>query len=50
MLYLLSCPIGALLKNSLLRTLLEKELETCGIRLNSKKPNIYFKVSNRYFS
>jgi len=26
------------------RVLLEKELETVGIRLNKRKPNIYFKV------
>lgn len=29
----------------LYRQLLEKELETVGIRLNKEKPNIYFKVS-----
>lgn len=28
----------------LLRMLLEKELESMGIRLNRKAPNIYFKV------
>lgn len=28
------------------RTLLERELEAVGIRLNKKKPNIYFKVSS----
>jgi len=28
----------------LFRVLLEKELETVGIRLNKRKPNIYFKV------
>ena len=26
------------------RELLEKELETVGLRLNKRKPNIYFKV------
>eukprot|EP00112_Aurelia_sp_Birch-Aquarium-sp1_P000556 Seg1053.8 transcript_id=Seg1053.8/GoldUCD/mRNA.D3Y31 product="Developmentally-regulated GTP-binding protein 2" protein_id=Seg1053.8/GoldUCD/D3Y31 len=26
------------------KELLEKELETCGIRLNRRKPNIYFKI------
>ena len=26
------------------RHLLEKELEACGIRLNKRKPNIYFKI------
>eukprot|EP00794_Sanderia_malayensis_P009029 gene9029-9996_t len=26
------------------KALLEKELETCGIRLNKRKPNIYFKL------
>jgi len=31
-------------KQDVQRTLLEKELETVGIRLNKKKPNIYFKV------
>lgn len=30
-------------KSDVQRTLLEKELETVGIRLNKKKPNIYFK-------
>jgi len=30
-------------KGEIQRTLLEKELETCGIRLNRRKPNIYFK-------
>lgn len=29
------------------RSLLEKELETVGIRLNKNKPNIYFKVRHR---
>lgn len=29
---------------ALLRSLLEKELESVGIRLNKHKPNIYFKV------
>lgn len=28
------------------RQLLEKELETVGIRLNKEKPNIYFKVGS----
>lgn len=31
-------------KGDVQRTLLEKELESVGIRLNRKKPNIYFKV------
>merc|ERR1719402_1987741 len=31
-------------KGEIQRTLLEKELETCGIRLNKPKPNIYFKI------
>jgi len=31
------------------RELLEKELETVGIRLNRPKPNIYFKVSVSVF-
>jgi len=30
-------------KGEIQKTLLEKELETCGIRLNTKRPNIYFK-------
>lgn len=30
-------------KGDIQKGLLEKELETCGIRLNCKKPNIYFK-------
>lgn len=35
-------------KQDVQRALLEKELESVGIRLNKKKPNIYFKVySNR---
>ncbi len=29
----------------LFRELLEKELESVGIRLNQRKPNVYFKVS-----
>ena len=31
-------------KGDVQKRLLEKELETCGIRLNARKPNIYFKV------
>jgi len=31
-------------KQDVQRQLLEKELESVGIRLNKKKPNIYFKV------
>jgi len=31
-------------KGEIQKTLLEKELETCGIRLNKRKPNIYFKI------
>lgn len=31
-------------KSEVQRELLEKELESVGIRLNKKKPNIYFKV------
>ena len=31
-------------KGDVQRVLLEKELESVGIRLNRKKPNIYFKV------
>jgi len=31
-------------KGEIQKTLLQKELETCGIRLNCKKPNIYFKI------
>ncbi|XP_065660141.1 developmentally-regulated GTP-binding protein 2 isoform X2 [Hydra vulgaris] len=31
-------------KGEIQKTLLEKELETCGIRLNTKQPNIYFKI------
>jgi len=30
-------------KGEIQKTLLEKELETCGIRLNKPRPNIYFK-------
>ena len=30
-------------KGEIQKVLLEKELETCGIRLNCQKPNIYFK-------
>lgn len=30
------------------RSLLEKELESVGIRLNKHKPNIYFKVCPHY--
>ena len=33
-------------KGDVQRRLLEKELESVGIRLNKKPPNIYFKVSN----
>lgn len=32
-------------KQDVQRELLEKELESVGIRLNKPKPNIYFKVS-----
>jgi ribosome-interacting GTPase 1 len=32
-------------KQDVQRGLLEKELESVGIRLNKRKPNIYFKVS-----
>ena len=32
-------------KGDIQRRLLEKELESVGIRLNKKPPNIYFKVS-----
>lgn len=32
-------------KKDVHRELLEKELESVGIRLNKQKPNIYFKVS-----
>lgn len=31
-------------KGEIQKTLLEKELETCGIRLNCRRPNIYFKI------
>jgi len=31
-------------KQDIQRELLEKELESVGIRLNKPKPNIYFKV------
>ena len=34
-------------KGDVQRVLLEKELESVGIRLNRKKPNIYFKVSHQ---
>lgn len=37
-------------KQDVQRALLEKELESVGIRLNKKKPNIYFKVSLLTFS
>lgn len=37
-------------KQDVQRGLLEKELESVGIRLNKKKPNIYFKVSPRRFN
>jgi ribosome-interacting GTPase 1 len=37
-------------KQDVQRGLLEKELESVGIRLNKKKPNIYFKVSPFRFS
>lgn len=33
-------------KQDIQRELLEKELESVGIRLNKQKPNIYFKVSD----
>jgi ribosome-interacting GTPase 1 len=32
-------------KGDVQKTLLQKELESVGIRLNTKKPNIYFKVN-----
>lgn len=32
-------------KQDVQRELLERELESVGIRLNKQKPNIYFKVS-----
>lgn len=35
-------------KQDVQRQLLEKELESVGIRLNKKKPNIYFKVFNSF--
>lgn len=35
-------------KQDVQRGLLEKELESVGIRLNKRKPNIYFKVSPRF--
>jgi ribosome-interacting GTPase 1 len=31
-------------KGDVQKSLLQKELESVGIRLNTKKPNIYFKV------
>jgi ribosome-interacting GTPase 1 len=37
-------------KQDVQRGLLEKELESVGIRLNKKKPNIYFKVSTSSFN
>lgn len=37
-------------KQDVQRGLLEKELESVGIRLNKRKPNIYFKVSHFRFS
>lgn len=37
-------------KQDVQRGLLEKELESVGIRLNKQKPNIYFKVSFFRFS
>jgi len=37
-------------KQDVQRGLLEKELESVGIRLNKKKPNIYFKVSPPRFN
>jgi ribosome-interacting GTPase 1 len=36
-------------KQDVQRGLLEKELESVGIRLNKRKPNIYFKVSSSIF-
>lgn len=33
-------------KSEVQRQLLEKELESVGIRLNKRRPNIYFKVSS----
>ena len=35
-------------KGDVQRRLLEKELESVGIRLNKKPPNIYFKVCHHY--
>ena len=32
-------------KSEVQRDLLEKELESVGIRLNKRRPNLYFKVS-----
>lgn len=34
-------------KKDVHKELLEKELESVGIRLNKKKPNIYFKVNHK---
>lgn len=37
-------------KQDIQRQLLEKELESVGIRLNKRKPNIYFKVIFKMFN
>ena len=37
-------------KSEVQRELLEKELESVGIRLNKKRPNIYFKVRLNIYS
>lgn len=34
--------------NSLIRSLLEKELESVAIRLNKRAPDVYFKVNYMY--
>lgn len=36
-------------KQDVQRALLEKELESVGIRLNKQRPNIYFKVDSYFF-
>lgn len=43
-----TCPLFGFL--FVFRALLEKELESVGIRLNRTKPNIYFKVQCVYLS
>lgn len=37
-------------KSEVQRQLLEKELESVGIRLNKQKPNIYFKVGENFIA